>query len=321
MDTPAPVLRPLADSDSERDPGLPARLGDAVPGLDEQRHRADLAAGRCRPEWNWVAEVHGRVVARALWWGLPESRLPLALECLQVDPSVPDRAGLAAALLRAGLADLAARGLDAPPPYTLVLDAGWRSDPATAAAVDWRREAARAVGLTEELERLRYVWTPQDGLPAPAERLVLTPEPDDAVVLEVLQRVAQGSLDVDTRRDLEASGPEEQARGDLEFYRSMPGERSWWRLAHTRDGRLAGLAIPSRTAYGPNVGYLGVVPELRGAGLVHELLAEITRFHAARGAERVTGTTDATNTPTAAAFARAGYRGAELRLQLSCPRS
>lgn len=116
-------------------------------------------------------------------------------------------------------------------------------------------------------------------------------------------------------------GAERAAREDLEFYLGMPGERSWWRLAHTPDGRLAGLAVPSRTAYGPNVGYLGVLPGLRGRGYVHDLLAEVTRFHAARGAQRVTGTTDTANTPMAAAFARAGYRNTGVRLQLSSPES
>ena len=61
----------------------------------------------------------------------------------------------------------------------------------------------------------------------------------------------------------------------------MPGERSWWRLAETMDGTLVGFAIPSATPYHRNVGYLGVVPELRGCRYVDDSSAEITRFHAA----------------------------------------
>lgn len=305
--------------DADLHPGVAARLRDPVAGLSVERYRSDLAARRCRPEWSWVAEQDGRVVARALWWGLPDSPAPLALECLQVEASAPDRVDLAVGLLHTGLAELTGRGLVGAPPYTLVLTGGWHSDSAIAAAVAWRREAVRQLGFTQELERLRYEWTPQDGAAAASSRLVLRPEPDDEVVVEVLRRIAQGSLDVQTRQDVRAGGPERQARGDLDFYRSMPGERSWWRLASTADGRLAGLALPSCTAYDPNVGYLGVVPELRGRGYVDDLLAEITRFHAARGAQRITGTTDATNTPMAAAFSRAGYRNTELRLQFSVP--
>jgi RimJ/RimL family protein N-acetyltransferase len=90
-------------------------------------------------------------------------------------------------------------------------------------------------------------------------------------------------------------------------------------LAHIRDGALAGLAIPSATPYHRNVGYLGVVPQLRGRGYVTDILAAITRFHAADGAERITATTDLGNHPMAAAFERSGYRNTEVRLILSAP--
>lgn len=77
------------------------------------------------------------------------------------------------------------------------------------------------------------------------------------------------------------------------------------------------MAIPSATPYSVNVGYLGVVPELRGRGYVDEVLAEITRIHAANGETRVTATTDVGNAPMAAAFRRAGYRNTEIRINLS----
>jgi RimJ/RimL family protein N-acetyltransferase len=108
-------------------------------------------------------------------------------------------------------------------------------------------------------------------------------------------------------------------REDLEFYRSCPGERSWWRLAETTDGELAGFAIPSATPYHRNVGYLGVVPEQRGHGYVDDLLGEITRFHVAAGADCITATTDRANTPMAAAFDRAGYRVTEAVLVFQAP--
>ncbi len=79
------------------------------------------------------------------------------------------------------------------------------------------------------------------------------------------------------------------------------------------------MAIPSATPYHRNVGYLGVVPEQRGRGLIDEILAEITRFHAAAGAERITATTDTVNVPMAAAFDRAGYAVTQIRLVLGIP--
>jgi RimJ/RimL family protein N-acetyltransferase len=304
---------------SELDRAMAVTVTDPVGWHDRAKYRRDLAERRCRPEWSWIAEADGRIVARALWWGFPDGERPLALECLHVDESQPDRAEVAATLLAAGLAAVAGTDDAGAPPYSVFLSNGWRNDPTAVDAVRWRGEAAGRIGLIDQLERIRFQWSPLVGLPAVSGRLTLTPEPDDEAFVDVFQRVAEGSLDRETRRGVATLGPERAARRELDFYRSMPGERSWWRVARTADGRLAGMAIPSRNAYGPNVGYLGVVPELRGRGYVHDLLAEITRFHAQAGAQTVTATTDVTNAPMAAAFTAAGYQPTESRLIFSAP--
>ncbi|MBW0115959.1 GNAT family N-acetyltransferase [Pseudonocardia abyssalis] len=284
-------------------------LDDPVGGIDAARLRAEHAAHRLRPEWTWVAEQDGAIVGRALWWGRSDDAAPVALDCLHVRPGVPDRAGLAHRLLTAGHAALAAR-----PRYELTLPGGRRDRPDVVAAVAWRTDAARRAGPTVEVERLRYEWTPDAPVPPPSTRLAFRPEPDDEVFVDAFRRVAAGSLDVATRREVADVGAERQARDDLEFYRGCPGDREWWRLAHTLDGALAGFAVPSATPYGRNVGYLGVVPGMRGRGFVDDVLGEVTRIHAADGAEWITATTDVVNAPMAAAFGRAGYRATEVRL-------
>jgi RimJ/RimL family protein N-acetyltransferase len=302
----------------------PAAEGDLVPmaadptgSLTLELYRSRIEDRLYRPEWTWVAEGGGRVLARAVWWGFPESGRPLALDRLDAHGSVPvrDRAGLAAGLLAAAHRVLC----DEPPALHLGVPVGWRDDPDARAAVGWRREAAAAAGLTDELERIRFTWTPDAGLPESGGRLTFVAEPDDEVFAAALRRVAEGSLDVTTRRDVEALGPERQAREDLNLYRDMQGEREWWRLAYTADGRLAGLAMPNRNPQGPVVGYLGVVPELRGRRYIDDVLAEITAFHASKGAARIIATTDVANAPMAAAFERAGYRATENRLVFSAP--
>lgn len=311
-------IRPATEGDLVQVAACP--LSDPVQGIDGAHYLTEQAAGRCRPEWSWLAvDAAGTVRARALWWGLPGREQPLALDCLWVRDDVEDPATLATDLLAAALAALRQRGLDRPPAYELRLHPQWRRDAATTAAVAWRRRAAAHVGLTDEVERLRVEWTPSSGVPPVSRRLVFTEEPDDEAVLAVFRRVARESLDVATRRGILASGEEAQARADMRFYLDAPGERAWWRLAGTPQGELIGLAIPSATAYGLNVGYLGVVDEHRGRGYVDDLLGEITRQQAERGAERITATTDLVNTPMAAAFARGGYRTTEVRLVLSSP--
>ncbi|MEW2412384.1 GNAT family N-acetyltransferase [Streptomyces sp. NPDC046866] len=219
-----------------------------------------------------------------------------------------DPAALAAGLLAAGH-----EAFGALPEYNMSLPADWKDRPEAVAAVAWRREAAERAGLARAIERLRYEWTPAAGTAGPTGRLVFRDGTDEEY-LHAFARLAEGSLDLHTQQELRSTDAEQLARADMDFYLDCPGERSWWRLAELPDGTLAGLAVPSATPYYRNVGYLGVVPELRGRGLIDEILAEITRFHAAEGADRITATTDTANVPMAAAFARAGYEVTEIRL-------
>ncbi|GAA1937856.1 GNAT family N-acetyltransferase [Kitasatospora viridis] len=315
-------FRPTAAVDRDRDLDLVLdwHVAEPVGWITADRHRAESAARRLRPEWTWLAEQDGRVLGRALWWGRSDSDRPIVLDCLSVHPSVADPAALAAELLAAAHRTFAAQGLATAPEYNIMLP---HEDPldeaARAAAVAWRVDAAARVGLTRRIDRLRFEWTPEAGAPDPSDRLVFTAEPDDEAFVDVFRQVARGSLDQETIANLASLGEDATARDDLAFYLACPGERDWWRIARTPDGRLAGFAIPSRTPTGPNVGYLGVVPELRGRRYIDDILAEITRSHIERGATRITATTDTANAPMAAAFHRAGYRVSETRVILAAP--
>ncbi|MFD5509412.1 GNAT family N-acetyltransferase [Streptomyces sp. NPDC127051] len=282
-----------------------------VEALSAEKIREELAGNRFRPEWIWFAEDEdGEVLGRALWWGRADSERPLALDCLRIRGSVADPAALAAGLLAAGHAAFGNLPL-----YNVSLPGDWRTRPELVDAVAWRQKAAYEAGLTREIERLRYEWTPAAKAAEPTGRLVFR-EGTDEEFLDAFTRISAGSLDLHTQSELRSMEAGQLAREDIEFYLDCPGERSWWRLAHLPDGTLAGMAIPSATPYHRNVGYLGVVPEQRGRGLIDEVLAEITRFHAAAGAERITATTDTVNAPMAAAFDRAGYEVTEIRLVL-----
>ncbi|MDX3109894.1 GNAT family N-acetyltransferase [Nonomuraea angiospora] len=271
-----------------------------------------LESGNYRYDRIWLAVADdGEILARAVWWGFPDGDRPLALDCVYVHPSVEDRVGLAAELLRRAH-DAYGRAIE----YHVFVTRGWREDPKAAAAIAWRWEAAGRAGLTEELERLRYEWT--DGpVPEPSDRLVFRGEDDDEVFVEAFRRVAVGTLDFHTRQALVTMDPLEQAREDVRDNRSMPGDRSWWRLAYDKSGDLVGVALPSANVGGPVVGYLGVVPEHRGHGYVDDLLGEITRVHAERGVRTIMADTDSGNVPMARAFERAGYHNFAIRLVLS----
>jgi len=185
------VIRPLTAGEeslfeSLPDPGLVgfAAFGDTY---------ADMAAaGQYRPEWTWVALRDGVVVARAAWWAGPEDDKPLALDWFDfIDRDAAVRL-LCTAPLRAE--------------YSLKLPTGWRDDPAVRQQAQSRIDAAVAAGMSPLVERYRYRWTPDCGVPPRPGRLEFRPEPDDAAIVDIFRRIHQGSLDAHVRRTIAESG-------------------------------------------------------------------------------------------------------------------
>jgi GNAT superfamily N-acetyltransferase len=320
------IYRPVASSDLERLRALV--VADPASPLTARQFQIRFDNGEYRPEWSWMAEEPGEnPAAAAIWWGTPRDVLPAALDGLFAAAQAgsaqaadaEDSARLAARLLAVAHEAYAAAGLMHPPDFHMFLPPDWRDRPEVMSAANWRLNAARQAGLTDMLERLRYEWTPAVGVPQPAGRLTFRPEADDEVFVELFDRTLSGTLDATSRKEADASGSRAQAVSDVVFYRErMNGRRSWWRVAETPSGDLAGFGIPSRNTAVPVVGYLGVLPEHRGHGYVDEILAEVTRVLVAEaGATTIHADTDLENRPMAAAFDRAGYSMIGCRLVLS----
>ncbi|WP_329003287.1 GNAT family N-acetyltransferase [Kribbella sp. NBC_00709] len=289
----------------------------SVNTVTHERYLEYVADGYYRDDWNWVVEENGAIQALAIWWGFPDAEHPLSIDGLYyVGDSDP--VPVWTELIKHAVAP---RPADAEPPeYHFFLTSDWQDQPDVVAAVEPRAQAATAAGLTAITDRLRYEWKPEYGLPPRSTRLRFEPADDEAFV-DVFMRVAKGSLDAGTAREIARIGAEGAAREEVEIYTSMPGERSWWRLAYDEGGELIGFAIPSANAGGPVVGYLGVVPERRGNGLIDDLLAEITHMLDETGAEHIRADTDFGNVPMAKSFERQGYRNFAVRRVLSFPES
>lgn len=315
------IFRSTVESDRER--FLPLLAPGPVSILSAGIYQLRIGTGEYRPEWTWIAEddAGGPPLAVATWWGWPGSQHPASLDGLFAAESLPaaERASVGAGLLITAQEAYTRAGAASPPDFHIFLPAKWRSRPDAVAALAWREQAARQAGLSHALERLRYVWTPDDGLPDRPERLRFRPEPDDDVFAGLAARVLAGTLDETSRKEAEAIGVEAQGREDVAFYRDqMLGQRSWWRVAETPDGQVVGFGIPSRNTEVPVVGYLGVLPEHRGHRYSDDILAEITRILVDEiGAEIIEADTDLANRPMAASFERAGYRNFARRLVLS----
>ncbi|OEV12269.1 GNAT family N-acetyltransferase [Streptomyces nanshensis] len=318
-DTGELVVRTLGESEA-RD--VFTSLHDSLPDANllgrtllGRPYRTLREGGEYRPEWTWVAQRAGRVVARAACWAEPGARRPLLVDWFDFAP------GEEAAAVRL------LRELTPKVEFELVLPPGWRDDPAVRAGAEARIGAAARAGWSPLVERFRYRWTPACGLPVHPGRLRFRPEPDDEAVLDVLRQIEHGTLDAHARLAMarheepdgsgngdgdgsgNASAVERAAREDLDHLRwtASFGGRAWWRLAFAPDGALVGLQAPARIPSGLAVGFIGVVPRQRGHGYAYDLLAECTRQLAAEGAESVVASTDLGNAPMAAAFAKAGY--------------
>jgi ribosomal protein S18 acetylase RimI-like enzyme len=278
---------------------------------------AEVAAGGYRPEWTWIAERDGRVVARAAFWGPAGEAHPWSLD--RFDPGTDtDRVEVGAELVRRAYERLAPRGYAAAPhgegarpDYHLMLPPDWRERPDARADAEDRIEAVRRAGLEFFVERINFRWTPDDGLPARPGRLRFAPAAEDPdATRDVLARICTDSLDAYARRDVERYGLAKAVEVTIEELEQMPNGTGWdrWRLARTPDGDTVGIVLGTRNPNAATIGYLGVVPEYRGHHYSDDLVIEALHVFTEAGETLVRDATDVANAPMAAAFARVGYQ-------------
>jgi RimJ/RimL family protein N-acetyltransferase len=280
----------------------------------------DLAAGRRRPEWLWLALRDRHVVARAGWWSRAGDRHPLLLDIFDIDDGAAATtvgADDGARLLAAALPVVVPAGAT-PPDYSRFLPPDWRDRRHTRRPVDDRMRALETVGARPFVERLRLEWRPGTPVPDLSGRLAFRPVRDPGELIELMTLVLDGTLDAHSRDELTRMTPSQVAReqyhGELERYESP---HDWWRIATLPGGEPVGFVIPAHNGYNPIIAYVGVVPAHRGRGHISDLLAVGTSLLAAQDVPRIRAATDVGNAPMAAAFARAGYAVFERQLDMT----
>ena len=267
----------------------------------------DLAAGRRRPEWMWVALQGDRLLARAAWWGRVEDAEPLVLDVFDLADDDPGRVDVGVRLLETAVAAVVPPGAR-PPVYSRFVPPNWRDDDRERRIVEDRVAALERVGARVLVERLRLEWRAGTPTPAPSGRLTFREVTDRAELVELMTGVLDGTLDAHSRKALDRvparQAAAEQYDGELMGYSSP---RDWWRVATLPGGEPVGFVIPARNDYNPIIAYIGVLPRYRGRGYVDDLLAAGTRILVANDAPRIRAGTDVGNVPMADAFRRAGY--------------
>lgn len=269
----------------------------------------DLAAGRRRPEWMWVALRGDRVVARAAWWGQRDSDTPQLLDVFDIDDDAeyPARLEVGTQLVTTALPQVSPPRAR-PPEYIRFVPPDWRDSPATRRVVEERMAALENTGAHLFVERLRWEWREGTPIPEPTGRLVFRPVRDTDEFLRLMTLVLHGTLDAHSRDDLSRMPADRAATAHYEReLAKYTSPREWWRIATMPDGDPVGFVTPARNDYNAIIGYLGVLPAHRGNGYIDEILAEGTRILAAENVPRIRASTDVGNTPMAMAFHRAGY--------------
>lgn len=303
------TLRPITGPDElDLFNRLPYVLNDEVGG--------DLAAGRRRAGWLWLALRGDRVVARAGWWSRAGDQHPLLLDIFDIDGIEGDTDD-GVRLLKTALPAVVPAGAT-PPDYVRFLQANWRDHQHTRRAVGDRMGALERVGAKLFVERLRLEWRPGTPVAELSGRLTFRPVHDPGELIDLMTLVLDGTLDAHSRDDLTRMTPsqvaQEQYHDELERYAS-PHE--WWQIAALPDGEPVGFVIPAHNGYNPIIAYLGVAPAHRGHGYVHDVLAAGTSLLAAQNVPRIRASADVGNAPMAAAFARAGYLTFERQIDMT----
>jgi GNAT superfamily N-acetyltransferase len=304
------TVRPIAGRD-ELD------LFTRLPYVLNEELADDLAAGRRRPEWMWVALRGDHLLARAAWWCQPGNDTPFLLDVfdLAAGDDSADRVDVGVRLLRTAMADVVPPG-NRPPEYIRNVPADWRET--ARRDVEDRMAALERTGAGLFVERLRFEWRPGTPLPEPSGRLRFRQVRDTEELLGLMTLVLDGTLDAHGRDDLTRMSAREAAvrhyEDELAHYRSP---QEWWRVATLPDGTPVGFVTPARNDYNPIIGYLAVLPEHRGNGYIDDILAEGTRFLATQDVLRIRAATDLGNTPMAGAFHRAGYVNFERTINMT----
>ncbi|MFK8844082.1 GNAT family N-acetyltransferase [Streptomyces sp. Ac-502] len=284
----------------------------------------DLAAGRRRPEWMWVALRGDRLLARVAWWCRSAGDPPQLLDIVDIEDGAAERdhVDIGVRLLRTAMAATLPGGPrpadGSPVEYSRFVPPHWREDPATRQAVEDRMAVLERTGARLFVERLRLEWRPESPLPEPGKRLAFRPVHDAEELVALMVSALDGTLDAHGRDDLTRMSVREAAvRHYEDELARYPSPRDWWRVATLPGGEPVGFVVPARNAYNPINAYIAVLPAHRGNGYIDAVLAEGTRVLAEQHVPRVRASTDLGNVPMANAFRRAGYRDFEREIKMT----
>lgn len=126
--------------------------------------------------------------------------------------------------------------------------------------------------------------------------------------ISAIEAVTYGTLDRDDLESLETSGPKRAAEMYFELLKEIDFNEEWWKLAYEQSGELVGLVVPQRIGKSTgSINYIGVVPEKRGNGYVHDLIGKASSTMFGDKMEKIVADIDYFNFPLEKALIDCGY--------------
>lgn len=251
-------------------------------------------AGHSQPDWCFVAEENGEFIGRIVYSATDSEATYFGLHLSTPEIGVPLLKESLKKLKKAGITHLERR-----------LVSTWPD-------VEQQRQLLSSLNIPMIQEKARFQR--ENTAPLPAESGRLTYRDLDEVgaddFINAIRRVTDGTLDrsdIAQRKILGDKGHAEEYFDTLQDY--FESDPAWWLLAYTPENQLVGLVVAVKFAGESlgSIGYIGVVPEQRGKGYIHDLLVKGTGILYAAGIPSVLADTDTLNTPMKQAFEKAGY--------------
>lgn len=174
--------------------------------------------------------------------------------------------------------------------------------------LDEQRDVLEQAGMTLFQEKQSYLWNPNAPVGV-SERLNFrsVEQSGEAAFVEAIRRVTYGVVD----REIQAMGSEEAAQQLFMILKEdTTFKPEWAHLAYNSQGELVGLVAPVGmldVEDEGSIGYIGVTPEQRGQGYIHDLLAKGMLVLQKAGILAVYSDTDSENIAMRRAFERAGH--------------
>jgi GNAT superfamily N-acetyltransferase len=305
MSNPTTDVRVRAIADDEL-PGWLALAGAPPDEALATRLRDAWATGDGGPQCTFVLERDGSRIARVAYVTQPaatsrEDFLEASTVGLWLPWDDADATAIGARLIGDAIAALPS-SVDAVDAY---------ANPVLAAHADERRAIFEAAGMALFQEKIGFEWR-ADAPPTtpPEHRLTFRPAADvgDDVLTAVMDRTTVGTLDRQDRYYAALVPPGTWGR-EMLGYRTDEDAPDWL-VGFDAAGAPVGHALLSRFDERGTIAHIGVVPEARGRGYIHELLGAINDHARRRGFAAVLSDCDTLNPPMHAAMERAGHRAA-----------